>query len=308
MNKKILIISGPTASGKSDLALNLANEIDAAIINADSLQIFKGLPILSSQPTQDQQIAIEHFLYSCLEPSEYSSVVRWLDLVKKTIEELWRRNKLPIIVGGTGMYISKLVEGISEVPEIDKSIKLKARSFYEEIGREDFLQKLIQFGEKIEDIEKLDRQRLIRLYEVFEQSGKSLFYWHKQPLKKIIPDTDFVHVSLNPDRQQLYQNCNLRFEKMLISGVLDEVNSLLEKKIEADYQINKTLGFSEICDFLSQKITKEKMLEIATQKTRNYAKRQLTWFRNQLPRKNIFTTQQEAFDFLLKKSESEVFK
>lgn len=298
MSGNILVISGPTASGKSDLALNLAEKKDIAIVNADSLQIYEGLPILSSQPTKDQQKKVPHFLYSHFKAEENSSVAIWLGLVKLTVEKILQKNRLPVIVGGSGMYISKLVEGISKIPEMDESIKIKARQLYEEIGREEFLSRLIQLGEEKEKIEKLDKQRLIRDYEVLEQTGKSIFYWQTQPNEKIFSEENFIHINLNPDREELYKNCNSRFRKMLKSGVIEEVKELMKHGARDDWQITKTLGFFEIRDFLSGKISQERMIESASQKTRNYAKRQLTWFRNQLPQKLVFTDLKAASTFL----------
>ncbi len=294
MVNKIVIISGPTASGKSDLALKLANHKNIGIINADSLQIYEGLPILSSQPSLLEKEMAEHFLYSYFKPSETSCVATWLKLVKPIVEKLWGENKIPIIVGGSGMYISKLVDGISEIPEISDEIRASSRQLFDAIGQEKFRQKLIDLGER--DI--LDKQRMIRAYEVLKQTNKSISWWQQNAPKKIFPNAYFIHANLNPNRETLYQNCNLRFAKMLENGALEEAKSLLEKEIKNDWQIIKTLGFSEISDFLSEKITKEKMIEIATQKTRNYAKRQLTWFRNQMPQKHIFSDSITALNFL----------
>ena len=294
MVKKIVVISGPTASGKSDLALKLAETKDIAIINADSLQIYQGLPILSSQATEAEQKTVKHFLYSHFKPSETSSVAIWLKLVKPIVEQLWSENKLPVIVGGSGMYISKLVEGISEIPEIDEDIRAGARQLFDEIGQEEFQQKLIDLGEN----QIPDKQRMTRAYEVLKQTGKSISWWQERPLKKTFDEADFIHANLNPDRRKLYENCNSRFVKMLKSGAPDEVRSLIASGVDDDCQITKTLGFCEIRDFLDQRITQEKMIEIATQKTRNYAKRQLTWFRHQLPEKAVFTDSFEALGFL----------
>ncbi len=295
MDEKIIIISGPTASGKSALALKMADEMDIVIINADSLQLYEGLPILSSQPTHEEQKKVKHFLYSYLKPNESSSVATWLSLVKSVVEGAWREKKLPIIVGGSGMYISKLVEGISEIPSIDEAVKNEAREFYEKFGHEELQRKLLEIGEN----KIADKQRLIRAYEVFLQTGKIISFWQKQPNKIIFPETKFIHINLNPDRKKLYDTCNRRFEKMLQSGALEEVRTLIEQGISDDKQITKTLGFYEIRAFLKGELNREKMLEIATQKTRNYAKRQLTWFRNQLPQKHVFTDSKAALNFLL---------
>ncbi|MBU6140387.1 MAG: tRNA (adenosine(37)-N6)-dimethylallyltransferase MiaA [Proteobacteria bacterium] len=282
-----LIISGPTASGKSRLALDLASLHDIAIINADSLQIYQGLPILSSQPTEAEKKIAPHFLYSHFKAQENSSVMDWLKLVETKIAEVQAEKKLPVIVGGSGMYISKLIEGISEMPEISKEVKKSTHELYEKIGHEEFRKK---FGEN----KIIDKQRLIRAGEVFLQTGKSISYWQKDG-KKISFLTDFLHINLNPDREKLYENCNSRFVKMLECGALEEVKNLVA---DEDCSISKTLGFREIKSFLSQEMSHEQMIEIATQKTRNYAKRQITWFRNQLPEKMVFSDAKQAIEFI----------
>lgn len=295
---KIFVISGPTASGKSELALQIAEmsaikRKEAVIINADSLQIYQGLPILSSQPSAQDLLRASHILYSHFGPDEYSSVGSWLALIKNVVDEVEEAGKLPIIVGGSGMYISKLIEGISEIPEIDAEIRTNARILFEAIGFEEMQQKLIEKGGD----EMTDAQRLMRAYEVLEQTGKPISWWQDQPLRKILPKAEFVHVNLNPDRELLYHNCNSRFEKMLELGAFDEVKALLEAGVSDDRQITKTLGFYEICEFLDGKMTREKLIERSTQKTRNYAKRQLTWFRNQLRDKYVFSSAQSALNF-----------
>jgi len=294
MVERIVVISGPTASGKSDLALKMADAQDIAIINADSLQIYQGLPILSSQPTDHDLKKVQHLLYSHFKPSENSSVATWLKLVESRVKEVSKSGKLPVIVGGSGMYISKLIEGISEIPEISDEIRKNARELFDEIGHAEFQKKLIDLGED----EILDKQRLIRAYEVLQQTEKSISFWYQQPLKKIFPKTDFIHINLNLNRKKLYENCNSRFEKMLELGAFEEVRSLLNQGITDDCQITKTLGFLEIRDFLNQKISHQKMVEMTAQKTRNYAKRQLTWFRHQLPQKLVFSDLKAAINFL----------
>lgn len=282
-----LIISGPTASGKSRLALDLAEKKDIAIINADSLQLYKGLPILSAQPSEEEQKIAPHFLYSHFKASESSSVMDWLKLVTTTVEQVRTEKKLPVIVGGSGMYISKLIEGISEMPEISTQVKKEAQELFEEIGIEKFREK---FGEG----KLIDKQRLMRAAEVLMETKKSIFDWQKTA-KKTFALENFLHVNLNPKREKLYQNCNSRFVKMLAEGALEEVKNL---QAEDNWPIAKTLGFREIKSFLNKEISREKMIEIATQKTRNYAKRQLTWFRNQLPQKQVFSDSSEALEFL----------
>jgi tRNA dimethylallyltransferase len=298
--QKALIISGPTASGKSNLALEIANYRDIAIINADSLQIYQGLPILSAQPSKDEQKNSNHYLYSHLKPFESSSVASWLELIKEIIPKVLSEKKLPVLVGGSGMYLSKLIEGISKIPEISEENRKNAIKKYEELGHDNFQKMLFELtGEKI-----LDKQRLTRAFEVYSQTKKPISFWQKQEKEKILPEIEFVHFNLNPNREKLYKNCDLRFQKIFDQGGVKEVQKFLKKyqnrKEEIfTWQISKTLGFEEIHNFLSKKITKERAIEIAAQKTRNYAKRQLTYFRNQLRNKLIFENPKEVLDYLL---------
>lgn len=194
------------------------------------------------------------------------------------------------------MYISKLVEGISEIPLIPDEVRKEARELYDEIGAEEFSKKI--------DAE-LDRQRAVRAYEVLLFTGKPISFWQNQPTKKIFPEANFLHINLTPDREKLYENCNSRFKKMLNCGAIEEVQNLMEQGAKDEWPITKTLGFYEIYDFLVGRIPQERMIEIATQKTRNYAKRQLTWFRHQLPQKHVFEDLTTALNFLKMKFSDE---
>lgn len=296
--KKAIIISGPTASGKSSLALQMVDFADVAIINADALQVYEGLPILSSQPSVPDIKIAPHFLYSHFKAEQSCSVGLWLELVRSTLEEVWKQNKIPLVVGGSGMYISKLIDGISEIPAIEDDVKIEVSELYKSLSREEFVRNLVLLGEDSDKLKNLDRQRLTRAYEVIRQTGKSISWWQNQPAKKIFDPQIFTHVNLNPPREQLYKNCNLRFEAMLKSGALEEVRALIDKDLQDDSQITKTLGFLEIKDFLQERIKREKMIEIASQRTRNYAKRQLTWFRHQFAEKNTFDSAKLAYEFL----------
>ncbi len=290
MDDKVLIISGATACGKSDLAMKIAEEKDIAIINADSLQIYEGLPILSSQPSNIDQIKVNHYLYSYLKPDQSCSVAIWLNLVNQKIEEIKEAKKIPVIVGGTGLYIAKLIDGINEIPQISLINKELAKSLFSELGKEKFAKKFLL-------TEKLDKQRLIRSAEVILETGKNIDFWQQQPKKRILLDNSFIHLNLNPSREIIYNNCNQRFIKMLDKGVINEVKNLNEK-IPENSQIGKTIGFYEIVDFINKKISFEEMKSIITKKTRNYAKRQLTWFRHQFKEILFFSNDQEIIKFI----------
>jgi tRNA dimethylallyltransferase len=284
---KILVISGATASGKSALALEIAAKKNGVIINADAMQQYLELPVLSAQPSLNDQKLIPHFLYSVLKHNENSSVAIWLDLAVKQINLSIKNGQLPIIVGGTGLYISKLIDGINKIPEIDENLKMQTRQIVENEGKNELIKILIALGENLEEVEKLDKQRLGRRLEVLKQTGKTLSWWQKQPNQIFYPKENFEHINIQLPREILYRNCNQRLAAMFEFGALEEVEKLLMQDNVLDSAISKTIGFLEIKDYLQGRIDKNQALEIASKKTRNYAKRQLTWFSNQFENKKI---------------------
>ena len=290
MNKdqfKILIISGATASGKSALALKTALQKNGVIINADAMQLYCELPILSAQPNIEDLKLMPHFLYSVLKHNQNSSVAIWLGLVVEQINLALQKNQLPIVVGGTGLYISKLIDGINKVPEIEESLKIEVRQMLESQGREQIIKILVELGENLSEIEKLDRQRLARRLEVLKQTGKSLSWWQLQPNQIFYPKEYFYHINIEPPREKLYHNCDQRLAGMFKGGAVEEVEKLLKQNPAENSAIFKTIGFVEIKSYLQGEMDQKQALQIAAQKTRNYAKRQLTWFRNQFKDKII---------------------
>ncbi len=300
-DNKIIVISGATASCKSSLALDFACKANGVIINADALQIFKELPILSAQPCWQDLNQVSHKLYSKLSNNQKITVASWLKMIKNELEEARRNNILPIIVGGSGMYISRLIFGINKIPEIPEEVSQNAQNLYNELSREEFVEKLIIL-EGGNFIKNCDKQRLIRRYEVISHTKKSLDYWLNQPNYNFINSKNIIHINLELEREKLYRNCNKRFLQIFENGAIDEVKLLLQQNINKKSQVTKTLGFEQIKDYLDQKITKDKAIEISQQKTRNYAKRQLTWFRNQFNQDNkiTFSDKKKALEFLLK--------
>ncbi len=293
-NQKIIIISGATASGKSQLAVDFAQINHGVIINGDSLQQYHDLPILSALPNLEMQKKVEHQLYGHLDYNEKSSVAQWLAKVKKIIEDIWQKNQLPIVVGGTGLYLSKLIDGINFIPEISNQTKIKAQEHFLELGFE-------QFKKKYGNDKIIDKQRLIRACEVFLETRQPIEFWQSQVKQRIFPDAEFIHANLALARETIYQNCDLRFASMLKTGAISEVENLLKKNIDLTLPITKTLGFIEIKKFLKKEINFASMQELAQQKTRNYAKRQLTWFRHQFKDINFFAEKKLAYDFLEQK-------
>jgi tRNA dimethylallyltransferase len=279
--QKILIISGPTASGKSGLATRIAREVDSVIINADSIQLYKELPILSSQPSKIELQEGDHRLYSTINYQERFSVNHWLELATKEINNALKENKLPIVVGGTGLYLSKLIDGINKIEEVDEENKQYCSDVFDRLGADGLIEELIRLGDEKVKVAPLDKHRLMRRLGVLKQTGKTLSHWHSFPLKKFYAPESFIHVNLNPDREALYLKCNERFALMIKNDAMKEAGNFLKLNPKDNLPIMKTIGLSEIKDYMDQRIDEGALIEQASQKTRHYAKRQLTWFRNQ---------------------------
>jgi tRNA dimethylallyltransferase len=285
-SKKILVISGPTASGKSYLANELKNQRHAVIINADSMQVYKELPILSAQPNS-QDDCDNYKLYSFLNFYENCSAGIWLKAADKIIKEAFESNKLPIIVGGTGLYLKALLEGIVNIPEVTNDVKKKVQEKFLEIGKEKFHEKLTVVDPvSAKKIHRNDAYRMQRAMEVYMQTGKSI-----ASFKGSGSPYNAVHISIALDRKTLYQNCDLRFKKMLNIGAEEEVRSLLKKTKEqpGKYNVENTLGYRSLVSYFMDKISLEEAILEASQATRNYAKRQCTWYNNQFPNKILLS-------------------
>lgn len=268
---KYLIISGPTASGKSDLAEEIYKKTGGLIVNADSMQIYKNLPILSAQPT----ICAHHKLYSILNYDQPYSCAKWVDDVKALDDNL------PIIiVGGTGLYIKSLIYGLSQIPDIPEFIKKEVTEIYEQLGKDKFYESLIKLDPKASKIFSSDKQRMQRAYSVKLFTNKSIFDYHAEvALPKL---QNFIHISLVPERAYLYDRINKRLDSMISCGAIEEVKSFMSLyDNRGKYQILATHGLIEIESVIRGEITLEQAKNIICQKIRNYAKRQLTWFRHQ---------------------------
>ena len=272
-----LVIFGPTASGKSSDAIKVANKHDCTIINADSLQIYKDLRILTSRPSiQDERKNI-HKLYGILSGGENCSVSKWLDLAKKEIKVSLKKNKLPIIVGGTGMYIKGLIDGISPIPDIPDHIRNETQDLIKKNGYQHLYNVLLKKNKNLK-IKPNDKQRIQRAYNVFQGTGKSIEDWH-QDNKKVMNDISFKVVIKDIDRDSLYKKCEKRFDDMISNGGIDEVSRLLDMKYDKELTIMKAIGVREIAQFLKNEISLDHAILQSKQKTRNYIKRQLTWIK-----------------------------
>lgn len=302
---KIIIISGPTASGKSGLALDIAKKVRGIVINADSMQIYQDLPVLSAQPTLEEQSEAPHALYNVISPYENCSVGKWLNLVNNVLSEAEQKNLVPIMVGGTGMYITKLVDGVSTIPDINETVRKEANELFHILGNESFYSKIKKIDpEYAAKINSGDKQRMTRVYEVFKQTGKNMTQWHAEPTKRIRDDMDFFHINFDPDRDWLYARCNKRFKMMVDQmDAVEEVQSFLKQYpdiMNEKHGVYSTLGFIEIYNHLKGIMTYKEMIDSASQKTRNYAKRQYTWFRNQVKDKYLLDENYDSSEVISK--------
>lgn len=278
IKKKILVIFGPTSSGKSKKALKVAAKYDSTIINADSLQVYKDLKIITSRPSLQDEEKVLHKLYGVLDGSKNCSLALWLTLAKKEIEQSLSDNKLPIIVGGTGMYIKGLIEGISQIPLIPSSIQIKTKKIIEKKGII-FLYSYLKEINKNLTINPNDKQRIQRAYNVFIATNKTIEDWNLVN-KKIINDVKFDVVITEVNRDKLYLKSENRFDQMIDQGAIEEVKNLLSKNYDLNSSLMKAIGVREIRDYLNGDIDLNRCKELSKQKTRNYIKRQLTWIKS----------------------------
>ena len=276
--KKVLIIAGPTASGKSSLALALAQRLNGVIINGDSMQLYTDLRLLTACPSLADKELIPHYLYNTLAATESNSVWAWLQRVDQLIQN---SSRLPIIVGGTGMYLRALEQGVVALPDIPLTARDQANALFDEVGEDAFRISLSQKDPQAAAlIVKGDRQRLVRAWSVVQETGISLTEWKKKDHWKPQGVT-FIKILVEPERQKIYSACDERFQTMVAEGALDEVKHLLSMNLSPDLPVMKAIGVQEFSSYLQGKMTMDEAVLMAQQATRQYAKRQLTWFRHQ---------------------------
>ncbi len=283
MNNKVIVIGGPTASGKSKLAIDLAMAFDGEIINADSMQVYKDTPILSAIPDEKDKKCVNHHLFAIYESSVHGNVVDWLDLCVSKVKIIQQNKKIPIVVGGTGLYLQNLISGTTPIPATPTEIRNKIKKEYEDNSLE-FMYEKLQKIDKVtaEKLSRCDTSRILRAIEVFEATGIMLSQWYKQPMVQKLPDADFVVIKLMPDIADLEKKCNNRFEKMIQLGALKEVETILSKNLSKTLPAMKALGVPELSEYLLNTLSLEDAIKLAQLHTRQYAKRQLTWFKKQL--------------------------
>ena len=282
LKSKIILISGPTASGKSNFSIQLAKKIKGEIINADSMQVYKELKILTARPKKKEYLKIKHHLYGFQSVKKNFSTGKWLKLVSEKIAIIKKRKKIPILVGGTGLYFKALTDGLVKIPNIPITFRNEIRNLQKKIGQKKFYNKLIKIDPQIEKkINPTDVQRSIRAYEIKLYTKKSLIDWFKNTKSKFTDD-DFVKIYIDFPRQELLTRISSRVDHMFIQGAINEVRKFLKLKIAIDKTPNKIIGINEIKDFLNKKSDLNEVKEKITIKTRQYAKRQSTWARGQM--------------------------
>jgi len=279
---KIILLSGPTASGKSLFGIKLAKKINGEIINADSMQVYKQIKILSARPSPKNYQKVRHHLYGFHDIKKNFSTGDWLKLVIKKINEVKKRKKTPILVGGTGLYFKALTDGLSKIPKIPIKIRNQIRVLHQEIGQKKFYQKLLKIDPiSINKIEPNDSHRSLRAYEIKFYTQKSIHNYFKNT-KSNFKEIDFYKIYIDFPRQDLIERIKLRTEEMIANGAINEVKNFIKLKVKKDKSVNKAIGINEIRQYLKNEKNLHEISEQISIKTRQYAKRQSTWARGNM--------------------------
>ena len=281
----LALIAGPTASGKTDLAVRLALALEkagqkAAVINCDSAQVYSDLSILSARPSTDEMSGIAHHLFGTWDGATACSTADWAKAAKQVIKTLADEGTVPILAGGTGLYMRTLLEGISPIPPIDPAIREQVRAMDQCAARSALEQ---EDPEAASRLAPADVARTARALEVVRSTGKPMVYWHGQQSGGIAPKVDLSALILTPERETIYQRCDRRFEWMADNGAVEEVEALLARGLNPELPVMRAIGVREIAGWIKGDHTREDAIAAGQLATRQYAKRQFTWFRNQPP-------------------------
>jgi len=282
MEPRIWLIAGPTASGKSELALRLAEAADAEIVNADSMQLYRDLRVLTARPGPTDEARAPHHLFGIVDAAVGWSVGRWLQAAHERLVTLGEARRPIIFVGGTGLYFRALIEGLAETPPIPPEARRAAEADFEALGEAAFRDRLRAADPAAaERIAPGDRQRLIRAWEVFAHTGTALSEWQKTG-EPALTGHAWRALALSPPRDRLYARCDARLEAMVAQGALEEVEALIARDLDPDLPAMKAVGVREFAAFVRGEASLSEALAAAQQETRRYAKRQLTWIRGQM--------------------------
>ena len=292
LKSKIILIYGPTASGKSKFAVQLAKKINGEIINADSMQVYKELKILSARPSQKDYQNIKHHLYGFRHVKKNFSTGDWLKMINKKILDLKKRKKTSILVGGTGLYFKALTNGLVNIPNIPIRFRIKIRSLHKKLGSKKFFSELVKLDPLVKNqIKSSDTQRCIRAYEVKLSTKRSIYNWYKNTVSNY-EQKDFFKINIDLTRNELLNRINLRAKEMIKNGAVSEVKRFIKLKVPKDKTANKAIGISEVKEYLNKKIDIKEAIEKISIKTRQYAKRQSTWARGNMQNWNKMNPKQ----------------
>ena len=298
--KKIILIAGPTSSGKSNLAIKLANYLNGEIINADSMQIYKEISILTSKPNKKDIKDIKHHLYGFHSVKKKFSTGHWLKLTIKKIEEQWKKGLTPIVVGGTGLYFKALTDGLVKIPDIPDNLKKQVIKLHKNLGQQEFYKKLIKLDPLAKNfVLPSDVHRSMRVYEVKKFTNHSLFELIKDT-KSNYKKNVFKKIFIDIPKEELHKKIETHVEKMFHEGVIEEAKAFFKMKVYRELSASKIIGMREIKDYLQKKITLLEAKKLIVQRTKQYAKRQFTWSRGHMKSWNkVYSTN---INDLLKKS------
>lgn len=277
-----IVVAGPTASGKSALALAVAREFGGVVVNADSMQVYDVLRVLTARPSVEEEARAPHRLYGVLSPDVACSAALWRDMAAAEMQAAWAAGRLPVLCGGTGLYIRTLQQGLSPIPEIPADVRAAARALFADLGNAGFHRRLAERDPLTASrLDPGNSQRLVRAWEVLEATGRPLAEWQAEPPVGAMP-ARWLTFALLPPRDALYARCDARFRLMVEQGALDEVRALMALGLDPALPAMKALGVPELMAHLRGETGLDEAVAAAQQATRNYAKRQVTWFRHQL--------------------------
>ncbi len=288
LKKQIVLVAGPTASGKSGAALALAKACNGMIINADAMQVYRDLRIVTARPGPHEEDQIPHRLYGYLDGANLCSAGRWSSDALVEINTAQAEGKTPILVGGTGLYFKALIEGLSPIPEVPLEIRQQAGERFAKIGSTAFREEVLGFDPAMANLAPNDRQRMIRAWEVYHHSGKPLSHFQNLPRQPLLQPDQLTKLILLPARERIYENCNKRLIQMVKQGALQEVAELMDRRLGDHLPVMKSLGVREFAAHLRDEIDLPEAIEAAQTRTRQFAKRQMTWLRHQCDDWQIF--------------------
>ncbi len=281
VDRPALVVAGPTASGKSALAMDAAEALRGVVINADSMQVYRELRILTARPSPAEEARVPHRLYGVLSAGERCSAGRWRDMALGEIAAAHGDGALPVVVGGTGLYLQALTSGLAHVPPIPEGVRAEARALFERLGGEAFRAALAEHDSRsAARLPASDRQRLLRAWEVVRATGRPLPDWQRETATA--GGLDIATIAIVPPREALYTAAEARFERMLADGAVEEVRALLALRLDPGLPAMKAVGVRELAAFVAGEATLEEAAHAAKRATRTYAKRQLTWLRHQV--------------------------